>query len=415
MDVYPHEMKNQDLGIVYLTLSNLPGKKASTIQTVRMCDALARSGCKVYLLAPFNLRSPTVYRSIIKNFYGITLRFTIVPLIPPLIWTRSKKLNIIIHLFISSLYVTMCLILARILKKTVSREMFIFIRTPLLLTLLQALRLLNTRIRIIYECHDDIKYEMSSQGKLKTFFLRGLTDASLIICTTKFLSRQLRELIGLKKPIITLYNSYDQRLFIRSANNSRTLKAKLGLPQGKYIVAYVGQLWSWKKPEFVIDAFQFIKDDDVVLLFVGGSRRDILRLKEYVKKRGIKNVIFKGFVYPSIVPKYLRVANCLVHYTPSTGPLTSYSPLKIFEYMAAGKPILAPRQPWIEEILRDYETALLFDENSPEDLAEKIMLLKSNEKLANYISKNARLESLKYTYEERAKTLLETLKRLSKE
>ena len=415
MNGSPHGSKNQDFGIIYLTLATLLGKKASTMQTIRMCDALARSGCKVYLLTPVNLKSLTTYYSKIREFYATTATFTLIPLIPPLIWTRSKKLNVIIHLSVSSLYVIACSILAKILKKLASQDVFIFIRTPLLLALLQVLRPLNKRTMIVYECHDDIKYEISTLGKLKPFFMRGLENASLIVCTTKFLTRQVKNLIRSEKPVITLYNSYDERIFTRPIGDAQVLKSKLELPRDKYIVAYVGQLWAWKRPEFIIDAFRFVKDDDIVLLFVGGSKQDVLRLKEYSKKRKIKNVIFKGFVRPSVVPKYLKAADCLIHYTPSTGLLRSYSPLKIFEYMAVGKPILAPRQPWIEEVLKDGENALLFDEKSPRDLAEKIMLLKNDKELANYICRKAKLESLKYTYEKRAEMLVEALKGLLKD
>jgi len=171
-------------------------------------------------------------------------------------------------------------------------------------------------------------------------------------------------------------------------------------------------LWSWKKTEFIIDAFRFIEDEEIILVFVGGSEQDILKLKEYAKRRKVKNVIFKGFVRPMSVPRYFMAADCLIHYTPSTGLLKSYSPLKIFEYMAAGKPILAPRQPWIEEVLRDGETALLFDENSPRDLAKKIKLLKRDRELAERISRNAKMESRKYTYKRRAEKLIEELMKL---
>jgi len=91
--------------------------------------------------------------------------------------------------------------------------------------------------------------------------------------------------------------------------------------------------------------------------------------------------------------------------------MKSYSPLKIFEYMAAGKPILAPKQPWIEEILKDGETALLFDENSPEDLAEKVRLLRIRKDFAQQLGRNALRASSNYTYIERARRLLEILQR----
>jgi len=408
-----HNKKSQSLVIVYLTLATLPGRKANSIQTVRMCDSLARKGCQVYLLAPAKFERLHVLNTFqkLKEFYNIKSSFKVIPIIPPIFWTKNKKVNAIVHLLASAFYAFLCSIFIDFIKILTRRRIFLFIRTPLLLALLQALRPLNRGVKIIYECHN-IDYKISTQSKLKPLFVRGLREASQIISISRSLSNQLKKVVRLKRPIIILHDAYDELLFRGLTEASRDLKMKLGLPQDKWIVAYVGQLWSWKKPEFIIDAFRFIEDDDIVLLFVGGSEQDIRRLREYARQMKVRNVIFKGFVKPAIVPKFLKAADCLVHYTPSRGLLKSYSPLKIFEYMAAGKPILAPRQPWIEEVLKDGENALLFDENSPRDLAEKIKLLRRDRELAERISRNAKLESSKYTYEKRAERLIEVLMKL---
>ena len=404
---------DRGLAIIYLTLATLPGKKANSVQTVRMCDSLARKGCRVYLLAPGRFKKLHILNTFrgLRRFYGIKAPFSVIPIIPPIFWTKNKKVNMIVHLLTSALYAFICSTFMNFMKLFTRQEVFLFVRTPLLLALLQALRPLNKWAKMIYECHD-IDYEISTQGKLKPLFIRGLKNTSLTICTTRFLSNRLKNLIGSGKTPITLYNAYDDQLFGKLTKDSLALRTELGLPKDKWIAAYIGQLWSWKKTEFIIDAFRFIEDEEIILVFVGGSEQDIRRLKEYAKRRKVKNVIFKGFVRPMSVPRYLMAADCLIHYTPSTGLLKSYSPLKIFEYMAAGKPILAPRQPWIEEVLRDGETALLFDENSPRDLAKKIKLLKRDRELAERISRNAKMESRKYTYKRRAEKLIEELMKL---
>ena len=408
-----HNEKAQRPTIVYLTLATLPSNKANVIQTVRMCDAFARRGCLVYLLAPCKFGRSRIRGILeeIRNFYGIKTQFKLIPLIPPLLWTRNKKINVIVHLLTSLLYVFTCIVFVNLLKKLQHRKVFLFTRTPLLLIMLQVLRCLLGKMKIIYESHN-IQYELKTQGKLKPLFIRGLECASLIVSISRSLAVKIKRIMRGDVSVMTLHDAHDPTLLKGFSITSGELRADLGLPQDKWIVAYIGQLWPWKKPEFIIDAFRFVKDHDVILLFVGGSEQDIRRLREYAARINVKNVIFKKFVQPSIVPKYLMAADCLVHYTPSTGLLKSYSPLKIFEYMAAGKPILAPRQPWIEEVLKDGETALLFDEDSPCDLAEKIKLLRRDKELAKRISRNAKLESSKYTYEKRAEKLIEVLMRL---
>ncbi len=68
------------------------------------------------------------------------------------------------------------------------------------------------------------------------------------------------------------------------------------------------------------------------------------------------------------------------------------SPLKLFEYMAAGKAIVAPDQPNIREVLSDGETALLFDPTVPDAMWEAIRRLASDSMLRARLGLAARAE-----------------------
>jgi glycosyltransferase involved in cell wall biosynthesis len=70
------------------------------------------------------------------------------------------------------------------------------------------------------------------------------------------------------------------------------------------------------------------------------------------------------------------------------------SPLKVFEYMAAGRAIVAPDQPNIREVLRDGETALLFDPGKPGALWEAIGRLAGDPALRARLGAAARAEVL---------------------
>jgi len=135
-----------------------------------------------------------------------------------------------------------------------------------------------------------------------------------------------------------------------------------------------------------------------------------LRLRRYCAEKSVDNVLFTGLVEPSTSSKYMIASDILIHYTPSSGRgLRSYSPLKIVEYMFAARPIVAPRQPWIEELLEEGADALLFDENSPSDLAEKIRKLLRDEELASRLASNACRKAEQYTYERRAEKILKAI------
>jgi glycosyltransferase involved in cell wall biosynthesis len=156
-----------------------------------------------------------------------------------------------------------------------------------------------------------------------------------------------------------------------------------------------------------------VAENNVALVFVGGSKEDILRLKQYAEYNGLcEKTFFLGWRTPSQVPRYTVFADVLVHYSP---PEKILSPLKIFEYMLAGRPIAAPRTPGIEEVLDDGVNALLFDPFNPVDAAQKVMLLLKDKELCERLASNARNTALsKYTYRARAHTLLELLNTVSR-
>jgi glycosyltransferase involved in cell wall biosynthesis len=85
------------------------------------------------------------------------------------------------------------------------------------------------------------------------------------------------------------------------------------------------------------------------------------------------------------------------------------SPLKIFEYMACGRAIVAPDQPNIREILVDGETALLFDPDDPAALWRAIRRLAGDPDLREALGQSARraLEAADHTWRRNASRIIE--------
>jgi glycosyltransferase involved in cell wall biosynthesis len=87
------------------------------------------------------------------------------------------------------------------------------------------------------------------------------------------------------------------------------------------------------------------------------------------------------------------------------------SPLKIFEYMAAGRPIAASNLPSLREVLHDGTTAILIRPGDAEALAEAVRRLDSDHALADRLANNARAEvEEKYTWKKRAAAILEAIR-----
>ena len=82
---------------------------------------------------------------------------------------------------------------------------------------------------------------------------------------------------------------------------------------------------------------------------------------------------FTGFVPPSDIPLYLAAADMLVMPTTPDLAYAAYtSPLKLFEYMASGRPIVASGLASVREVLDDGGNAVLYEANSAEGLAEAV-------------------------------------------
>jgi glycosyltransferase involved in cell wall biosynthesis len=120
-------------------------------------------------------------------------------------------------------------------------------------------------------------------------------------------------------------------------------------------------------------------------------------------------VTFTGLVEPARVPELLARADILVLPNPASAISTRYtSPLKLFEYMAAGRPIVSSDLPSIREILRDNVNALLVAPGDPMALASAIDRLLRDPALAARLARTALDEVPSYSWQRRAERL-ETL------
>jgi glycosyltransferase involved in cell wall biosynthesis len=111
-------------------------------------------------------------------------------------------------------------------------------------------------------------------------------------------------------------------------------------------------------------------------------------------------------VEPAKVPDHL--ARCMILVLPNPASAISSrftSPLKLFEYMAAGRAIVASDLPSIREVVRDNAQALLVAPGSPEALGEAIQKLIEDRALAEKVARSAYAEAPKYTWGRRAEKL----------
>lgn len=249
-------------------------------------------------------------------------------------------------------------------------------------------------------------------------FMPKKADAVTVV--SKFLERKVELLDINRNKIFYVPNGADIKKFKSKRKNKELLK-ELNC-EGKKIIGYVGRFGfggiNW---DMLLDTFKIINDKDkkTKLLIVGGGQT-LDKAKEYVKKLEIdKKVIFTGNVSRDSVPEYISIMDiCLVPYSdefPHTFINRSRSSIKLYEYMAMGKAIVATDIGEIHEALKD-DCGALVKSNNPKDYAEKILELLKKPKLIEKYSKNVLKKVRKnYNYDNLCKIFENAYKFVKKE
>jgi len=190
----------------------------------------------------------------------------------------------------------------------------------------------------------------------------------------------------------------------------RMVREKYGLG-GAVVVGYVGTFAGWHGIEDLIHASLIVarRCPNVRFLMVGPNYEWAERL---TAERGVKNLFtFTGPIPYDQVPWFINAADVLVApYNPARSELRRRygigSPLKLFEYMACGKPVVATAVPPIRRVVRDGVNALLVPPGDVNALADAIIRLIEDPPFAGRLGKTARKEVVgRYSWEHFASRL----------
>jgi glycosyltransferase involved in cell wall biosynthesis len=201
------------------------------------------------------------------------------------------------------------------------------------------------------------------------------------------------------------HDGVDLKLVNRAHLDSEAARSRLGLIDRRGpVVVYTGRAIAGKGVDVLIEAAPLLERFGGRIVVVGKVYE-----ADYIQRAG-GNVTFTGFVPPSQVPEYLAAADVLVMPTTEDLPYAAYtSPLKLFEYMASGRPVVASGLPVIREILVHGENALLYPSRSPEALASAIGRAWQDTALASALTERAWRDVQHHEWEQRARRILERL------
>ncbi|MGD8908636.1 MAG: glycosyltransferase family 4 protein [Chromatiales bacterium] len=198
-------------------------------------------------------------------------------------------------------------------------------------------------------------------------------------------------------------------------------KKKLKL-DGYFVIGFVGTFKPWHGFDYVIDLMSSLKSDysNIKLLAVGDSRERSAYEKKVTEKGLADSFIFAGHVQHDDIPKYVSVMDVTIapHDRDSFKSIGGFhgSPLKIFEYMAMGKPVIATPIGQIKDIIEDNISGRLIFSDHIDELSKAVVRLYEDEDYRNLLGNNARNVVMeKYTWKMNARKIENICRELIKQ
>jgi glycosyltransferase involved in cell wall biosynthesis len=172
-------------------------------------------------------------------------------------------------------------------------------------------------------------------------------------------------------------------------------------------VVYTGHLYRWKGAHTLALASGALPPG-AVLCIVGGTPADLHAFRDFLARERLDRVRLAGYVPPAEVPAWLAAADVVALPNSAQAAISERytSPLKLFEYMAAERAIVASDLPSLREVLRHGENAWLVSPDDPAALAAGLRRLLDDAALAARLAARARQEVEGRTWEARARAVV---------
>lgn len=251
------------------------------------------------------------------------------------------------------------------------------------------------KIPLVLEVNAPLALERSKELDERLYFKSIAHAVERYVCThadlTIVVSTPLKdylESVGVPEgKCLVMPNGVDEVKFKPQPKDTELMKS-LGIASNALVIGFTGILRPWHGVEMLVNATQMLKNAGTpVNLLIVGDGPIKQELEEAIHDAGLEaQAVITGRVPHEEICRYVALFDIAV--SPKA---TFYaSPMKIIEYMAQGKAVVAPNMPNICDIICSGETGLLFAPEDGASLAETLLKLDGNSKLKNMLGTNAR-------------------------
>jgi glycosyltransferase involved in cell wall biosynthesis len=368
--------------LFYIANIRIPTEKAHGVAIVKSCEAFARAGVETALIVP---RRRTPFEKSVFETYNVKEIFS-VRFLPTLdlIGRKAGRFVFRLQAFTFNIFLLLFLLFK-------SRGIVLYTRDPGILFL----RYLG--YKIILECHLIPHH--------REVFFNIAKKASRIVVISNALKNAFLKAGFDEDQIVVAPSGVDLSIFDISMTKEEA-RGFLGLPLESFIAVYTGNFTTMGEDKGISDTLRALKRvPDVIFVAVGGNEKDIARYKKDAHDLSVSDqVILRGTTSQRTLAIYQKSADVLLMPFPDTAHYRNHmSPVKMFEYMASGRPIIASDLPTICEILND-ENAIIVHPSDPHAIAKGLERAMKEE--TSNISDRA-LEDVKaYSWDVRTRNVL---------
>lgn len=361
--------------ILYAAFVRMPTEKAHGAQIMRTCEALVRAGAEITLALPGRSTS-------IKDdaffYYDVKKNFSITPLRVP-DWVEFGRIGFLVSTFLFARRVSRL--------AAAERPNFIYSRDKAVLLVLRY----SSRIPLVWEVH-------SKEPRWAVWLLRG---ARFVAITSGIQEELISQGIP-KGGVCVAHDGINLDPFARQ-EPKESARDRLGLPQSKKIVMYIGRLDGWKGVNTLLEASLLLKSE-IQVVVIGGESSQIEHLRSQYPR-----VMFLGFLpYRDIAVNEAAADVLVLPNSAKDATSRKYtSPLKLFAYMASGVPMVVSDLPSLREVVSEQEV-FFFKPDDAGSLAESLesALVVTD---AHVKASQARQKVAKYTWDKRAEHIFKFL------
>jgi glycosyltransferase involved in cell wall biosynthesis len=270
----------------------------------------------------------------------------------------------------------------------------------------------------IYEVHD-IPHGTMGPLLFKSFL--KAPGARQLVTITQALKDELIKVFGMPDSPPTITVALDGVDIARyqdipkptAARRLISAQSNLNMDEQRFTIGYSGHLYSGRGVELMLGMAERLPK--LAFMLAGGEQKDVQNLGLRVESRNLSNIILTGFIPNSELPLYQ--ATCDLFLMPyqrkvagsSGGDISMYlSPMKLFEYMACGRPILSSDLPVFREVLNERNSVLIV----PDDIdqwVENIQVLISDSATRIELANQAKTDVKQFTWKRRAERILSGL------